>query len=137
MLRDIGFGHPRNKTGEGGKRIFADRIGFETVMADFHKQDVVLDAKYKNYTDWNSITREDRFQLLAYMHVYNANKSGFLVPVRKEAGKNSTRNLNGRGVLMSIIGMNVAPTCNSFKEFCSYMEQEEQLLKEKIDQFCC
>lgn len=136
VLKNIGFKHPKNKTGEGGKRIFADKNGYETVMADFHKPDVVLDAKYKNYADWNNITREDRFQLLAYMHVYNAKKSGFIVPVRKDADNNSTRNLNGRGGTMSIFGMNVAATCNSFKEFCYYMEQEEKLLKEKIEQFC-
>ena len=136
VLSDADFLHPRNKTREGGKRIFADNIGNEKVMADFHRLGIVLDAKYKGYSNWKDITREDRLQLLAYMHLYDADKSGFIVPVCIPPDMKTTRSLNGRGGTMSIIGMNVATICRNFKEFCSYMAQEEKLLIKKIEQIC-
>lgn len=135
VLRDIGFRHPKNKTGEGGKRIFADNKGNETVMPDFHKENIVLDAKYKGYSNWKAITREDRLQILAYMYLYKADKGGFIVPV-ENSDITTTRPLNGRGGTMSIIGINVAANCNCFKDFCTYTANEEELLKEKIEQCC-
>lgn len=136
VLSDAGFLHPKNKTGEGGRRIFKDNIGYETVMPDFQKKGIVLDAKYKSYSNWKEITRDDRFQLLAYMHLYDADKSGFIVPVCFSPDKTTTRSLNGRGGTMSIIGMNVATICKNYKEFCSHMAQEEKLLINSIEQIC-
>lgn len=135
VLKDIGFLHPKNKTSEGGKRIFADNIGNETVMPDFHKENIILDAKYKGYSSWKDITREDRLQILAYMHLYKADKGGFIVPV-ENSNITTTRPLNGCEGTMSLIGMNVAANCNSFKDFCTYIANEEKLLKEKIEQCC-
>ncbi|MBO4801980.1 MAG: hypothetical protein J5545_08985 [Bacteroidaceae bacterium] len=135
ILKDIGFRHPKNKTGEGGKRIFADKIGHEKSMPDFHRSDMVLDAKYKRYFDWNDILREDRNQLLAYMYLYETENGGFIVPVENPNIK-TTRPLNGRRGTMSIIGMNVATDSKNYKEFCAHMAKEEKLLKEKIEQCC-
>lgn len=131
VLSDIGFRHPKNKTGDGGKRIFADKNGHEKAMPDFHRSDMVLDAKYKRYSDWNEISRDDRNQLLAYMYLFETENGGLIVPVNNP-DIIPTRPLNGRGGRMSIIGMNVATTCNSFKEFCIHMAKEEKMLKEKI-----
>lgn len=136
VLSDAGFLHPLNKTGDGGKRIFADNIGHETVMPDFHKAGIVLDAKYKSYSNWKEITRDDRFQLLAYMHLYDTGRSGFIVPVCIPSDMKTTRSLNGRGGTMSIIGMNVATICKNYNEFSSHMAQEEKLLIKKIEQIC-
>ena len=135
VLRDIGFRHPKNKVGEGGKRIFADKIGYEKAMPDFHREDIILDAKYKRYSNWNNISRDDRNQLLAYMYLYETDNGGFIIPVENPDIK-TTRHLNGRGGIMSILGMNVAANCNSFKEFCVHMVKEEKLLKAKIEQCC-
>ena len=132
VLREIGFRHPKNKIGEGGKRIFSDKIGHEKAMPDFHRSDMVLDAKYKRYLDWNDILREDRNQLLAYMYLYETENGGFIVPVENPDIK-TTRPLNGRGGTMSIIGMNVVANCNSFKDFCTHMAKEEKMLKENIE----
>ena len=132
VLRDIGFRHPKNRTGEGGKRIFADKIGYEKAMPDYHREDIVLDAKYKHYFDWNNISRDDRNQLLAYMYLYETENGGFIVPVANPNIK-ITRNLNGHSGKMSIIGMNVGVLCNNFREFCSHMVKEEEKLKEIIE----
>lgn len=135
VLRDLVFLHPKNKTGEGGIHIFTDKIGHEKAMPDYHRSDIVLDAKYKRYSDWSDISRDDRNQLIAYMHLYETEKSGFIVPL-ENSGIKMTRPLSGRGGTMSIIGMNVGVPCNSFKEFCAHMAKEEILLKEKIEQCC-
>lgn len=136
ILRECGFFHPKNKTGEGGKRMFTDKIGHERVMPDFHRAGIVLDAKYKGYSSWKDIVQEDKLQLLAYMYLYDADKSGLIVPVGHPTDMITERNLAGRGGTMSIIGMNVATICNNFKEFSSYMAQEEKLLIKKIEQIC-
>ena len=138
VLRDIGFKHPKNKTFEGGKRIFADDIKEKTAkkaMPDFHRNDIILDAKYKRYSNWDDISRDDCFQLLAYMYLYETENGGFMVPVENPNIK-TTRPLNGRSGTMSIFGMNVAANCNSFKDFRTHMAKEEKLLKEKIEQCC-
>lgn len=135
VLKDIGFKHPKNKTGEGGKRIFADKIGSEKAMPDFHRTNMVLDAKYKRYLDWNDVLRDDRNQLLAYMYLYETENGGFIVPVENR-DKILTRPLNRSSGTMSIIGMNVGNLCNSFKDFCTHMVKEEKSLKEKIEQCC-
>ena len=135
VLKDIGFRHPKNKTGEGGKRIFADKIGCEKAMPDFHRANMILDAKYKRYSDWNNISRDDRNQLLAYMYLYETENGGFIVPV-ENPDKILTRPLNRSSGTMSIIGMNVGNLCNSFKDFCTHMAKEEKILKEKIEQCC-
>lgn len=131
VLRYIGFRHPKNKTGKGGISIFKDNKGNETYMPDFYRSDMVIDAKYKWYQDWKFISREDRFQLIAYMYLHNTDKSAFIVPV-DNPDIIHTRDLNGVGGTMSIIGMNVSPICKSFKEFCLHMEKEENLLKGKV-----
>lgn len=133
VLKEMGFKHPRNKTGEGGMRIFADKIGYERAMPDYHRPDMVLDAKYKRYISWKDISRDDRNQLLSYMFLYKVGSSGFIVPI-EHPNTISTRPLNGSGGTMSLMGMNVVTNCNSFKEYCSYMAKEEKLLKEKIEQ---
>lgn len=132
VLSDVGFLHPMNKTGVGGKQVFSDNIGHETVMPDFYKAGIVLDAKYKGYSNWKDITREDRFQLLAYMHLYDADRSGFIVPVGHPLDMITERNLTGRGGTMSIIGMNVATDCRIYNDFCFHMIREEDLLVRRI-----
>ena len=135
VLREIGFRHPKNKTGEGGKCIFSDKIGHEKAMPDFYRANMILDAKYKRYSNWNDLSRDDRNQLLAYMYLFETENGGFIVPVENPDIK-TTRSLNGRGGTMSIIGMNVATTSKNYMEFCAHMAKEENLLKEKVEQSC-
>ena len=132
FLSSYGFKHPQNKIGSGGKRIFIDNIGHESVMPDFHKSDIVLDAKYKGYSNWSAVSREDRFQLLAYMHLFCATHSGFIVPIGNAIDLKTTRHLNGRGGTMSLFGMNISIGCKDFKDFISRITKEESLLNDRI-----
>ena len=134
FFKDEGFKHPQNNKGAGGLRMFRDNIGYETVMPDFYKQNVVLDAKYKGYKEWSDVGREDRFQLLAYMYLLHADYSGFVVPISNPFSIQTVRNFNGYGGTMALLGMNVAYLCTSFNEYVSCMTKEEKLLVEQIKQ---
>lgn len=131
FLSNHGFIHPQNKLGTGGKRIFNDNIGYEKVMPDFYNQNMVLDAKYKDYQDWKSVNREDRFQLLSYMYIFRSIHGGFIVPV-DIATLQTSRNLNGYGGTMSLFGMNVSIKHQCFNDYILHMITEESMLKEQI-----
>ena len=82
VLKDKDFTHARNKTKENGIPVYdkekeGNKYNQYTVYPDFYKkEDTVIDAKYKRLD--KSVCREDRFQLIFYMHILNAAK-GFLV----------------------------------------------------------
>lgn len=134
FLKDLGFKHPRNKEGTGGRRIFSDKGG-ERVMPDFHSENMILDAKYKGYSDWTNVGRDDRFQLLAYMYLFGISHSAFVVPVDTASLTYPTRLLNGPTGKMSIFGLNVALNNKGFDEYCSHMKKEEGKLMSQIKHF--
>jgi len=78
FLADIGFEHPRNKEGVGHKSLFKDGSGW--CYPDFLSPQMVLDAKYKWYDDWNKVQTKDLYQVISYMHVLDLKKGGFVVP---------------------------------------------------------
>ena len=56
--------------------------------ADENKNNIVLDAKYKNLDnvnkeDGDSIQREDRLQIISYAYTLNAKKAGFIYPLEE------------------------------------------------------
>ena len=127
FLKEKGYKHPQNRIGKGGHRIFTE--GGEKVMPDFYREhDIVLDAKYKGYKGWNNVQRDDRFQLISYMHIYDVERSGFIVPVRETSDFSLSRTLNGRGGTMSIWGMNVEQDCDSYIKYAERMMEEEKAL---------
>ena len=129
FLKDIGLEHPRNKVGQGRKHLFTDNTGW--YYPDFHNKHMVLDAKYKGYTDWSDVQNADMYQLISYMHVLNVDLGGFLVPVDWTGKRLPVKNLTGKGGVLSIIGMNVKQTAASFSDFTYYMkEQEERMMRE-------
>lgn len=124
FLSTIGLKHPQNKIGKGGRRIFKDNIGYETVMPDFYNNNMVLDAKYKGYSNWSCIGREDRFQILSYMYLYCVKQGGFIVPVSNNLIP-VTRNLNRYEGQVSLLGMHVAHQCHRYQDYVDYMKEIE------------
>ena len=117
------------------QHIFKDKKNGvkETAIPDFLSKDLdlVLDTKYKKYDDWD-LQREDRFQLISYMYLFNMHNSAFLVPV-KNTNLVVTRLLNSvYGGSMSIFGMKVDFDCKDFHEYKNSMESEEKNLLEKL-----
>ena len=73
ILGGVGVLHPQNTTGKLPLFLYRDQKNGK-VFPDFYSQELVLDAKYKSA----SIQREDRFQLISYIHIQNA-QAGFLI----------------------------------------------------------
>lgn len=92
---------------------------------------MVLDAKYKGYSDWNQLQREDLYQVISYMHVLNKSKGGFIVPV---GSKNEVlqRKLNGVGGTLSIYGMDVSCKDMDYYAFIRNISRQEAILKQQI-----
>ena len=130
FLTDIGFEHPRNKKGHGRKYLFSDHTGW--CYPDFLNREMVLDAKYKWYEDWNKVQNKDLYQVISYMHVLDKQKGGFIVPVDWVSKKIPTKVLNGMGGQISVFGMNVNKKVDTFYEYCQYMIAQERELKEEI-----
>ncbi len=131
FLKDLLI-HPRNKTREGRLYIFSDHHTGEC-YPDFYNQEhgLVLDAKYKRYEGWGNVQNKDLFQVIAYMHIINGTKGGFLVPTKKK--ELSTKTISGEGNhKMSVFGMPVDINCQTFKEYYKYIEQQESLLYEQV-----
>lgn len=124
--------HPRNKTKENPLYIFNPRAG--KCYPDFYNQErgIVLDAKYKGYSDWGKVQNADIFQVIAYMHIIDASIGGFLVPSHKQTLPPKT--LNGsRAEMMHILGLPVDTHIESYSEYYQYMELQENILYSKIN----
>ena len=115
FLSDIGFEHTRNKEGIGHKSLFKDGTGW--CYPDFLSPQIVLDAKYKWYDDWNKMQTKDFYQVISYMHVLDLKKGGFVVPVDWNSMRFPTKTLKGMGGEMSIYGMNVGYKAESFEDY--------------------
>ena len=130
VLSDIGFEHPRNKEGVGRRYLFTDNTGF--IYPDFYSRHMVLDAKYKWYADWTHVQTKDLYQLIAYMHTLDRDQGGYVVPVHTHDCQLPSKMLNGKGGQMFIYGLSVAEKCGTFKDYCKYMETQEEVLKSQI-----
>ena len=87
-----------------------------------------MDAKYKGHTSlFENNQREDRFQLLAYMHIFKAPIGALIVPIPiVESG-----DITGGGK-MQLIGMSVKHNCSSYFDYNIQMNQSETALKTTI-----
>ncbi len=124
FLSDIGFEHPRNKEGKGRKCLFADHTGW--CYPDFLSQQMVLDAKYKWYDDWSKVQTKDLYQVISYMHVFNRDKGGYIVPVDWTSNYIPSKLLNGKGGFMSVYGMKVDFNVDSFADYLKQMASAEK-----------
>lgn len=133
ILKPIGLIHPRNRTNNVGKLIFTNPRKVLAQPDFFIDGLAVFDAKYKRHKSlFDREQREDRFQLLAYMHVFNANISGLIIPVSSDESQFVEGIINGRGGKMLLIGMNVNQDNSSFDCFRVQMETEELRLQNYI-----
>ena len=119
FLKD--FTHPQNRTGKGRKHLFTDNSGY--CYPDFYNNEIVLDAKYKGYTDWSKVQGDDLYQVITYMHILNLKRGGFIVP--KETANLTPKTLNGVGGTMNIYGMTVNHEANNFLDYAKAMKNEE------------
>lgn len=82
---DSSFIHTRNKEGAG--RIYMlknenNEPKYWQAYPDFYSSalDIVMDAKYKHAKEVKDIARDDRMQIISYMHILGLKKGVFLYP---------------------------------------------------------
>lgn len=122
FLKD--FTHPQNKIDNVGKKMFCNPHRVLCQPDFFIDGKIVLDAKYKKHeTLFDKKQREDRFQLLSYMHVFNASQSGLIVPSNKTVLLEQGEIVNGG--TMSLYGLCVNHNANSFLDYAKAMKNEE------------
>jgi 5-methylcytosine-specific restriction endonuclease McrBC regulatory subunit McrC len=130
-IEGVKFTHPRNKSNNVGKKMFANHHKV-LCQPDFYIDGkIVLDAKYKKHDSlFCEKQREDRFQLLAYMHVFNALKSGLIVPSAKAEIIEQGEITNGG--TMYLCGLNVSHQSETFIEFAEKMKEEETYIRKNV-----
>ena len=129
ILEKEGFTHPRNRINNVGKHIFINPKK-SLVQPDFFIENkIVLDAKYKKHTTlFEDKQREDRFQLLAYMHIFNANVSGLIVPNNEKIETVIGEIQNGGTMYLFVV--KAQHKCGTYKEYITAMEAEEKNIRE-------
>ena len=131
FLAGVDFEHPRNKAGTGRRCLFADKTGW--CYPDFIGPQMVLDAKYKWYAEWDRVQTKDLYQIISYMHILDREQGGFVVPVDWNSEKPSMKTLNGKGGRLSVFGMDVSQQPGTFKEYCLFMALQENKLKFELE----
>lgn len=120
----IGLKHPKNKTDNVGKKMFHNPNRVLCQPDFFIDGKIVLDAKYKKHeTLFDGKQREDRFQLLSYMHIFNASQSGLIVPSNKTGLLEQGEIVNGG--TMRLYGLCVNHKANNFLDYVKAMKKEE------------
>lgn len=130
VLKDCGFKHPTNKTSLGAIYLFADSRSYKR-YPDFWKENFILDAKYKNFTE--PIDRNDINQIITYMYVKEANIGGFIYPVKNSCMKSKNIGiLNGYRGLVKAWTIPIPTKSNNFKEFIKVMSENEEEFKRTL-----
>lgn len=130
VLSQKGFNHPRNKTREGGVPVFkGSALRF---YPDFWNDNVVLDAKYKDYGD-GSVQSKDYQQIIAYMHLLRATLGGLIVPCKQSFTKRE-QELFGHGGKIKIFGLKVGSS-DQYSDFKQQMQDSENSLTDEIAKF--
>ena len=127
LLRSEEFKHPRNKSKEGKITLFTEGGGER--YPDFYKKNLVLDAKYKRFEKYDSLSsigRDDIHQMISYMHCLSKGDSMngvFLYPVEKEDKKNiPKKTLKGYGGSIRAEGFVIPQNSKDFNSFIRDME---------------
>jgi len=136
ILQNYGYLHPQNKISKGRIYLFEDRTGVR--YPDFYKDDIVLDAKYKRYADikLQNIDGDDLHQVITYMYILAARYGGLIVP-RQHKQKDivqTSKILKGYGGRMIIYGLTVDSPAQNYKDYCTQMNQHENIFISLLEQ---
>ena len=122
LLSPLGFIHPKNKAKTNAISLYSDR--YLPAYPDFIGNGMILDAKYKRLD--GSIGREDRFQMISYLHVTKYSKGILLHPSEdKEATFIHDGCLAGFGGSLDVLNMHIPQNVESFSHFIELVQTEE------------
>lgn len=92
----------------------------------------MIDAKYKNL-DQRGMKREDRYQIISYLHILKAQSAGVAYPSRMFNQNKDMGILDGYGGRLFKIPLLIPQDSKSYEEFCEIMQQSEQRFVEELD----
>lgn len=141
ILRDISFRHTSPSNQNTGIYYY-EGPQYKGAFPDFYsnKKSIVIDAKYKRleYKLWGNDLREDRFQLISYVHIQSAKAGILLYPSPEEGydglqwegtllGYKLTDNTGGK---IGIYGFHIPSSNKDFPTFVRNMNENERKLKD-------
>ena len=144
ILKELGFKHPKNKTGELGYPLFVveenEKEKFEgRIYPDFirEKDMLIADAKHK-HLEKSSGDNSDYYQLMAYMYRFGSQKGCLIYPHSGEKKVDQKRILEGiekKGYKpgngeIKLFGVRIPQEKSNFSDFKSEMENSEEELKD-------
>ena len=120
ILEELDFEHPENKKGLGAIPLFTQK--YSPRYPDFYNEIMVLDAKYKRYSEVSitGIAREDLAQVISYMYIKKLPIGGFLVP-GGEFVRIECETLHGYGGNMFLLNLPIPQGMKSYGEFFERM----------------
>lgn len=128
VLCPIGFLHPQNKSGIGALDFYTGEDGsYKGAFPDFYCDELkaVIDAKYKPLEERlnSSFLREDRFQLISYMHIQTAEIGLLMFPTSSKRQQPQWEGtLRGFGGKVGIYGFGIPDGSERFAEFSDEMD---------------
>ena len=125
VLRPMGYRHPRNKRQEGAIYLFEGNKGNKR-YPDFYKEDIVLDAKYKQ-----DANREDYHQMITYLYILKGRIGAFISPGTNSL-QSKTGKLNGYGADLHSLHLAIPSHCPSYPDFCQEMGKQEEFLRKSL-----
>lgn len=140
ILKNSGFSHPENKKHIGGIKMFETENledffdkNFRRIYPDFYKENIVLDAKYKNLK--NTLNREDIYQVISYMHILESKIGGFIYPLNEKNDEEKiyfNYKLKGEGGILKSIPFEIPQNSENMKDFISKINESENNFRNKI-----
>jgi len=124
VLKPMGYHHPQNKKHQGAIYLFENNTAPR--YPDFHKGDIILDAKYKY-----DANREDYHQMITYLYILKGSIGAFISPNASSKPKEKGK-LNGYGAEIHSLHLAIPTHCDSYSDFCQEMRKQEEMLKESI-----
>lgn len=131
VLEKLDFKHPENKLGRGAIHLFTPKRGPR--YPDFYNDTMVLDAKYKRYTEAGitGISREDLAQVISYMYIRKLMIGGFIVP-GESASQLEPETLHGYGGQMVLLTLPIPKKATSYDDFCEQIAANEKRFSEAV-----
>lgn len=131
VLEKLDFKHPENKLGRGAIHLFTPKRGPR--YPDFYNDTMVLDAKYKRYTEGGitGISREDLAQVISYMYIRKLMIGGFIVP-GESASQLEPETLHGYGGQMVLLTLPIPKKVASYGDFCEQIVANEKRFSEAV-----
>lgn len=130
VLKPLGFLHPKNKESRGGIKVFENSsLRF---FPDFYNENLVLDAKYKNYGK-TCVQSADYHQIISYMHLLKLKSGGFVFPDKAggfDAAQPPQKSLKlaGLGGEISVFGFKIPQSAVNFEDFCEEIKKSEAVM---------